>query len=64
MSKLKSTVTTEEVVTEEVTHSKDFEKYKYYYDQGLWNKKMLKNAVKKGKITEAEYEEITGEPYN
>ena len=45
------------------THSKDFEKYKSYYDNHFWNKKMLKNVVKKGKITPAEYEEITGEAY-
>jgi hypothetical protein len=28
-----------------------------------WNKAMLKNLVKKRKLTAAEYEEITGEAY-
>jgi len=44
-------------------HSKNFEKYKRYYDSGLWNKTMLYNIVGKGKITPEEYEEITGEAY-
>lgn len=50
-------------VEEVVEHSKDFEKYKYYYDSGFWNKKALKNVVNKGKLTPEEYEEITGEPF-
>lgn len=44
-------------------HSAKFEKVKHYYDNGLWSKTRVKNAVVKGWITEAEYEEITGEPY-
>ena len=44
-------------------HSPMFEKIKAYYDNGYWTKKMVKNAVVKLKITENEYEEITGEPY-
>lgn len=62
MSKLKKSGTPEEeiIVAE---HSKDFDKYKYYYDSGFWNKKALKNVVKKGKLTPEEYEDITGEPY-
>ena len=40
-----------------------FEKVKKYYDSGLWNKTMVKNAVIKGWITADEYEEIVGEPY-
>ena len=40
-----------------------FEKVKKYYDSGFWNKKMVKNAVIKGWITEDEYEEIVGAPY-
>lgn len=44
-------------------HSPKFNKVKGYYDSGLWNKLMVKNAVKKGWITVAEYEEIVGEPY-
>ena len=43
--------------------SPKFEKVKGYYEDGLWNKTMVKNAVKKGWITAAEYTEITGEPY-
>jgi len=41
-----------------------FEKIKAYYEGGLWTKKMVKNAVAKGKITAEEYEIITGESYN
>lgn len=43
--------------------SQKFNKVKKYYDDGLWNKAMVHNAVVKGWITAAEYEEITGEPY-
>ncbi|MBQ1809966.1 MAG: XkdX family protein, partial [Erysipelotrichaceae bacterium] len=28
-----------------------------------WTKAMVRNAVKKGKITAQQYEEIVGEPY-
>lgn len=44
-------------------HSRNFEKYKGYYDHGFWNAKMLKNAVVKKAITADEFEEITGEDY-
>ena len=44
-------------------HSAKFEKVKNYYDKGLWTKAMVKNAVVKGWITAAEFEEIVGEPY-
>lgn len=40
-----------------------FTKIKKWYEDGLWTKAMVKNAVVKGKITPAEYEEIVGEPY-
>lgn len=40
-----------------------FEKIKAYYDKGLWNKEMVRNAVIKGKITATQYEEIVHEPY-
>ena len=43
--------------------SPKFEKVKSYYDRGLWNKRMVHDAVVKGWITEEEYEEIVGEPY-
>lgn len=40
-----------------------YQKIKYYYDNGLWNDEMVKNAVIKGKITPDEYKEITGNTY-
>lgn len=40
------------------------EKITKWYDQGLWTSKMVKNAVKKGKITPDDYYDITGEVYN
>lgn len=43
--------------------SSKFKKVKDYYDTGLWNKTMVRNAVVKHWITAAEYAEITGEPY-
>ena len=43
--------------------SPKFEKVKKYYDSGLWNKTMVKNAVVKGWITAEEYTIITGEVY-
>ena len=45
-------------------HSKNYEKIKKWYDQGLWTKQQVAQAVVKGQITVAEYEEITGEPYS
>ena len=35
-----------------------FEKIKQWYAQGLWSEKMVKDAVDKGKITEAQAAEI------
>ncbi len=40
-----------------------FERIKRFYEQGLWTKDMVGDAVKAGRITEQEYEEIVGEPY-
>lgn len=40
-----------------------FEKVKFNYDAGLWNKPMVKMAVRKGVITKEQYMEITGEEY-
>jgi len=40
-----------------------FEKIKGYYDSKLWRKPMVWDAVAKGKITDLQYTEITGEPY-
>lgn len=53
----------EETIQEEVQHSDWFDRIKDYYDTKRWNLAMVKNAVKKGKITEEEYEEITGRKY-
>lgn len=36
---------------------------KKYFDEGLWNIAMVKNAVVKGWITSEEFEEITGVEY-
>ena len=40
-----------------------FEKVKYYYDNGLWQKYQVRNAVEKGWITKEEYKVITNEDY-
>ena len=40
-----------------------FEKIKGYYDNGLWTKEMVANAVVKGKITAEQYTEIIGDDY-
>ena len=44
-------------------HSPMFEKIKLFYDKKLWNDYMVAEAVMKGLITEEEYEEITGKPF-
>jgi len=48
---------------QEVQHSPKFEDIKGYYDSGFWNAAMVKNAVKKKRITAEEYTEITGKEY-
>ncbi len=40
-----------------------YERVKYYFDNNLWKINRVKDAVIKGWITEAEFEEITGQPY-
>ena len=40
-----------------------FEKIKKWYEQGLWTKRMVADAVRKRKITAEQYEIIVGEPY-
>lgn len=40
-----------------------YERVKYYYNAGLWNKPMVKMAVRKGIITKEQYTEIVGEEY-
>lgn len=42
--------------------SKNYEKVKNYYDNGIWNKVRVHNAVGKW-ITAAEYKKITKEDY-
>jgi len=37
------------------------ERVKSYYERGLWNETMVKNAVKKKWITEEQMNEILGE---
>lgn len=37
---------------------------KKYYDSGFWDEQMVRNAVKKEKITEVEFEKITGKEYD
>lgn len=37
-----------------------FEKIKRWYNQGLWNEKMVHDALDKGVITEEQYNEILG----
>ena len=45
-------------------HSKNYEKFKGYYERGLWSKERLYNVVGRTLgITAEEYELITGEPY-
>lgn len=44
-------------------HSEKFDEIKEWYEAGFWKKSMVANAVKKKKITAAEYKEITGETY-
>lgn len=39
----------------------DFETIKKYYDKGLWTAAMVQNAVAKGKITQEQADEITGQ---
>lgn len=43
--------------------SRFYEMAKRNYEKGLWNLDMLMNFVALGRITEDEYEEITGQPY-
>lgn len=47
-----------------MVHSKNFEKIKKYYDDGIWGIQRVKAVVgKKTGITEEEYYEITGFVY-
>lgn len=40
-----------------------FDKVQGYFEAGLWDLSRVKNAVRKSWITAAEYETITGEPF-
>lgn len=40
-----------------------FDKVKKFYDLGLYSKEQVAAFVAKGKLTAAQYEAITGEPY-
>lgn len=44
-------------------HSSNFEKVKDYYNRKLWDISRVRNAVKKGWITQEEFLEITGTEY-
>lgn len=39
------------------------EKVKGYFENGLWDETRVRNAVVKGRITAAEFEEITGKTF-
>lgn len=39
------------------------ERVAQWFDAGIWNDEMVRNAVRKGRVTEDEYAEITGEEY-
>ena len=41
----------------------NFEAVKRNYDRKLWNKTMVKMAVRKGIITKEQYQQITGKVY-
>lgn len=41
----------------------NFKTIKKNYDKGLWSIAMVKMAVRKGIITKAQFQEITGEEY-
>lgn len=42
----------------------NYDEVKRNYDKGLWNKTLVRIAVKKGIITKEQYKEITGEDYD
>lgn len=45
-------------------YSKNYDKVKRWYDMNMWDEARVRNAVEKGWITEDEFTEITGLPYN
>ena len=44
-------------------HSKNYQKVKRYYDMKMWEETRVRNAVKMGWSTEAEFQDITGKEY-
>ena len=44
-------------------HSSNYEKVRGYDSMKLWTETRVRNAVKMGWITQAEFEEITGKAY-
>ena len=44
-------------------HSAIYDKAVRYYNEGLWTKAYIRALTKAGKLTLAEYTEITGEEY-
>ncbi len=41
-----------------------FERIKMHYEAGLWDISRVKDAVKKDKISESQFKEITGQEYD
>lgn len=41
-----------------------YEKVKKYYERGFYSKAQVADFVKKGKLTAAQYGQITGEAYD
>lgn len=41
----------------------NYKTIKKNYDRGLWNKAMVRQAVRKGVISQDEYQKITGEAF-
>lgn len=41
----------------------NYEQIKAFYKKGMWNDAMVKIAVTKGIITQAQYKEITGKAF-
>lgn len=44
--------------------AKNLDIAKVNYQRGLWTEEMIANLVSKGKLTDADYQEITGEVYS
>lgn len=51
------------ITVEPEEESAAFVRTKNNYDRGLWSASLVKMAVKKGHITQAEYQKITGKSY-